>query len=228
MISQQIYTLENCAEIHGVAVVIDVLRAYTTAAFAFESGAAEIILAGTPAEAFALREQFPELWLMGEVDGRPIPGFNLSNSPTEIRKTDLTGRRMVLRTSAGTQGVLRSTNASSLLAASLVNLSATVSYIQQIPPVEVGFVATGIHDGYGDEDIACAEAAIAILNGHMPDSLGIQQRVRSSLAAQKFNDREKDFPASDLEAALEIDRFNFAMVVQRRAGLYVLTRATVG
>ena len=38
----------------GVVVVIDVVRAFTTAAFIFDAGAAEIILVSTVEEALAL------------------------------------------------------------------------------------------------------------------------------------------------------------------------------
>ena len=41
----------------GVVVVIDVLRAFTTAAFAFAAGAREIVLVSTVDEALALRER---------------------------------------------------------------------------------------------------------------------------------------------------------------------------
>lgn len=223
----RIFSLDNCAEITGTAVVIDVLRAYTTAAYAFEAGAVEIMLTGTPAEAFALRDQDPALCLMGEVNGRPIPGFNLSNSPTEIRSKDLTGRRLVLRTSAGTQGVLRSMNARQILAASLVNISATVRYLQRLPHSEIDFVATGLGENHGEEDVACADAAIRLLNGLDPAWESVKQQVTASSSGQLFSGRESAFPPADLEAALEIDRFNFAMVAQRRAGLWALTCQTI-
>ena len=44
-------------EVDGVVVVIDVLRAFTTAAFAFDRGADEILLVSTVEEAFEVREQ---------------------------------------------------------------------------------------------------------------------------------------------------------------------------
>jgi len=58
----------NAGEATGHVVVIDVLRAFTTAAYAFAAGIEEIELVATPEEALA-RPGFR----MGEVDGRLIP-----------------------------------------------------------------------------------------------------------------------------------------------------------
>jgi 2-phosphosulfolactate phosphatase len=70
-------TLDTCAQATGTVVVIDVLRAFTTAAFAFAAGAADITLVGAIEEAFALRERNPDLLLAGEVYGLPIEGRSL-------------------------------------------------------------------------------------------------------------------------------------------------------
>jgi 2-phosphosulfolactate phosphatase len=53
-------TLDTCAQATGTVVVIDVLRAFTTAAYAFAAGAADITLVGATEEAFALRERNPD------------------------------------------------------------------------------------------------------------------------------------------------------------------------
>ncbi|MEI8309290.1 MAG: 2-phosphosulfolactate phosphatase, partial [Verrucomicrobiota bacterium] len=65
------------------AVVIDVLRAFSTAAVALDRGAVEIYPVLDVAEAFARRAREPELVLMGETDCRPVPGFDLGNSPVD-------------------------------------------------------------------------------------------------------------------------------------------------
>ena len=57
--------------------VVDVLRAFTTTAYAFDRGAKEIILVSTIEEAFELRERDGDYLLVGEVNGLPIDGFDL-------------------------------------------------------------------------------------------------------------------------------------------------------
>ena len=64
-------TLDTCHEAHGVVVVIDVLRAFTTAAHAFDRGAEEILLVSSVEEAFQCRERNSDFVLIGEVGGLP-------------------------------------------------------------------------------------------------------------------------------------------------------------
>ncbi len=99
-------TLDTCHEADCVVVVIDVLRAFTTAAFAFDRGADEILLVSTVEEAFELQDRNSDCLLIGEVDGLPIKGFDLPNSPTAVAKMDLSSRRLIQRTTAGTQGIV--------------------------------------------------------------------------------------------------------------------------
>jgi 2-phosphosulfolactate phosphatase len=216
--------LETCGEAADTVVVIDVLRAFTTAAYAFAAGASEIMLVSTVAEALALRERFPGALVMGEVHGLPVEGFDFSNSPAEIAGHDLGGRRLIQRTSAGTQGVVRSLRAETLLATSFVCASATVSYIKRHAPTCVTFVITGIHtDRDGDEDAACADYMAALLRGERPDTEPFLQRVRDSLPGRWFADpAQPDYPAEDLDLCTAVDRFEFAMRVERRDGLLVM------
>lgn len=217
-------SLLTCGEATSTVVVIDVVRAFTTAAYAFAAGAQTIILAGAVEEALALRQRFPDAWVMGEVGGLPVEGFDFSNSPTELAGQDLTGRRLIQRTSAGTQGVVRSNRAETLLAASFACAGATARYIIDLQPESVTFVITGLRpEGWGDEDAACADYIEALLMGKQPDVQPFLQRVRQSLAGKIFADPgQPEFPVSDLDYCTDVDRFVFAMRVQRKDGLLVM------
>jgi 2-phosphosulfolactate phosphatase len=57
-------SLETCSSATDTVVVIDVIRAFTTAAFAFAAGARDIIPVSTVDEALALREHFPDSLVM--------------------------------------------------------------------------------------------------------------------------------------------------------------------
>ncbi|MCU0596416.1 MAG: 2-phosphosulfolactate phosphatase [Desulfobacterota bacterium] len=97
----------------GVAVIIDVFRAFTCAPLLFSMGVEKLFLIATPEQAFALKETDKDLILVGEVSGIPIKGFDFGNSPSEILKKDpsfFKGRTVLQRTSSGVQGALLALN----------------------------------------------------------------------------------------------------------------------
>ncbi|MCI0610761.1 MAG: 2-phosphosulfolactate phosphatase, partial [Anaerolineae bacterium] len=150
--------LETCHEATGVVVVIDVIRAFTNAAFAFSRGAKEIYPVSKVKEALQFKEKIPDSLACGEVGGLPPDGFDFGNSPTQTNMLDLNGKIIVQRTGAGTQGIVQSINAQTMLAASLVVANATVRFIRELAPETVTFVITGQYaPEHGDEDLACAE-----------------------------------------------------------------------
>jgi 2-phosphosulfolactate phosphatase len=85
-------------------------------------------------------------------------------------------------------------------------------------------VQTGVlSDGRGDEDVACADFIEALLDGRSTDLDEIKERVRFSFDGKLFtNSDHVAFPSADLKAALEIDRFDFAMMVHEDDGVLLL------
>jgi 2-phosphosulfolactate phosphatase len=193
-------------------VVIDVLRAFTTVPWLFHRGVARVFAVDTPGRATSLRDDhLPGSLLAGEVGGQPLPGFDLGNSPTEVAATDLplAGGTVIHRTSAGTQGLVRSAGAGVLFAASFVNTTATARALRELAPHQVSFVVTGASLGRdGDEDLAAAELIAALAVGERPDPAPFLARVAPSDAGRNFTDEGPDWaPAEDLVAACDLDRF---------------------
>ena len=245
-------TLRDCHLATGTVVVIDVVRAFTTAAYAFAAGAREIVLTDSVDEAFALRQRLvaagEETLLMGEVDGALIEGFDLGNSPAAVAGLDLRGRVMVQRTSAGTRGVVcASAGAEVLLPSSLVVGRATAAALRQLAPEEVTFVITGAHGRGpldGDEDAACADYIEALLAPweappqsppYTPRGGGVEtgrsvegtapyaQRVRESFSGRLFGDPAWPYlRAKDIDFCVDVDRFDFALRVEREEDLLVM------
>jgi 2-phosphosulfolactate phosphatase len=84
----QVDVLDHVAgarEARGIAVVIDVFRAFSVAPYAFDAGAARVLPAGEIDDALELGRRFPGALLAGERHARKLPGFDAGNSPTEIR-----------------------------------------------------------------------------------------------------------------------------------------------
>lgn len=109
------------------AVVIDVLRATTSIAAAFCSGAEEVVPVETLEEALAFRGR--GYLSAAERDGLPIAGFDFGNSPREFIRADLKGQKLVITTTNGAGTLLACRSARNVVTASFVNLSAVVDYV---------------------------------------------------------------------------------------------------
>ena len=236
-------SLQDCDQATGTVVVIDVVRAFTTASFAFAADAREVVLTDSVEEAFALRDRFRQAGqagplLMGEVGGEPIEGFDLGNSPAALATSglDLAGRRLVQRTSAGTKGVVKaSAGADVLLPGSLVVGRATARYLRRLAPEQVTFVITGVHGRGpldGDEDAAGADYIEALLArsetgcwcaAPAVDPAPYARRVRDSFTGRLFGTPEyPHLVAADIDLCADVDRFDFCLRVEREEGLLVM------
>jgi len=217
-------TLDDCHLYNGTVVVIDVLRAFTTAPVAIARGAARIILVSSVDEAFALREQNTDARIMGEVDGVIVDGFDYGNSPFALMHEDLTGLTLIQRTTAGTQGVVRSVKADQIVVASFVNATATAIYVRERSPSDVTFVVTGAHEGLdGDEDLACGHYIEALLRGETPEQAPFIDRVKNSTWGRAFGTPSAPhLPQADMDAVLAFNSFDFALPVHREKGQLVI------
>lgn len=196
---------------------MDVYRAFTTAAFCVAAGAREVVLVGDHEQALALKRADPSLFLTGEIGGRPIPGFDVGNSPSAIERLDLSGRRVVQRTSSGTQGVVAATNARQILLGSFVIAEATVRYLTAHAD-DVTVVSMGERGrSESSEDDACAAYVGARLAGLRPDVAAII----AGLWEHEDPSWPEWFPRRDAELACQVDRFDFALPVTREDGVLV-------
>ncbi|KAF0241347.1 MAG: 2-phosphosulfolactate [Planctomycetota bacterium] len=208
--------LEGAASASGHVVIIDVLRAFTTAAYAFAAGAETIELVATPEEALARPG-----WRMGEVGGRLIPGFHHSNSPSQLAGKRVPPR-VIQRTGAGTRcAVAAAPNAKSLWLASLVVVSATARALEGRSPVTL--IVSGAPEE-GEEDGACAVVLENLLTGKSPDFEKAVRDVRASRAAAKHAAGDPDRPIEDVDCAVAVDRFAFAIRAESEAGRTVARR----
>src|SRR5665647_575148 len=126
--------VEGARRAKGVAVIIDVFRAFSVACYAFDADAARIIATEGVDEAFQLKKKYINSVLVGEREEKKIQGFDFGNSPTEIIKTDLTGKTVIHTTTAGTKGLVNALNADVVITGSFVNAGAIVRYIKTIDP----------------------------------------------------------------------------------------------
>ena len=208
-----LHLLEGARAAAGLVVVIDVFRAFTLAPCALARGARRIRLVATPEEALALKAADPRLLLAGEQDGRPLPGFDFSNSPAAILGADLAGRTLVLRTSAGVQGLLAVDPGCEVLTGSFINAAATLAWIRARQPRVVSLVCMGWSAAERSaEDEACAAYLAAALQGASPDFGPIPARLRHDPCGAKFFDPAQPwFPPEDFAVCLRLSELGFAL-----------------
>src|SRR5690349_8055889 len=111
--------------IDGIDVVIvDVLRATTTIAFAVSPGARVLALADD-AEAIERARAFGVAAILaGENMGTQLAGFHCNNSPTELARFDLANKTVVMVTTNGTKAIAACGSAQRVFAGSLANAPA--------------------------------------------------------------------------------------------------------
>ena len=210
-------------EAQGTTIIIDVFRAFTTAAIAFDRGAKEIVLFADPNDALDLHRKGVGDYLMGEVSGKKPDGFHFGNSPHEISDVDMTGKTLIQSTRAGTVGVEAATNAAEVFLGSFVVAQATVDAIKKESPSLVSIIAMGDQGVVrADEDEQCGIYLRNIMEERKPDFNAVKSLIMTGGATQKFFDPEQpQYHPEDVALALQADRYSFAMKISREDGLLV-------
>ncbi|NKB66749.1 MAG: 2-phosphosulfolactate phosphatase [Candidatus Latescibacteria bacterium] len=218
--------LDGARQARGTAVVIDVYRAFTTAAVAFRRGVDKIVLVAEVEEALDLKERGVGQLCMGEVDGKKPAGFDLGNSPYELSQTEVAGKTLIQSTRAGTVGVAAAEGAERIFLGSLVLARATVAAIRAANPPLVSIVAMGwAAEMRTDEDEQCGLYIRNLLEERAPDPEAVKSLVLAGGESAKFDDPAKPhFHPGDRDLALEIDTADFALEVKREDGLLVARR----
>ena len=215
--------VRDAREAVGAVVIIDVFRAFTTAAIAFDRGATEIVLVAEIDEALELHRRGVGDLLMGEVGGARPDGFDFGNSPHEISQANVAGKTLVQSTRAGTVGVAAASKADTIFLGSFVVAQATVDAVSQEEPEIVSIIAMGDQGVVrSDEDEHCGIYLRNVLEGRQPGFNAVKELIMAGGATQKFFDKSQpQFHPEDVTLALEADRYDFAMKISRKDDLLV-------
>lgn len=224
------HLIEGAKKATGLTVIIDVFRAFSLACYVFEKGAEKIIPVGKLESAYSLKKENPGFILMGEREGRKLPGFDYGNSPYLIMKEDFTGRPVIHTTSAGTQGIVNAVNAEEIITGAFVNAEAVADYIIKKSPDKVSLVCMG----YGgiepaDEDILCAHYIKNLIHrktgfseeGSYTDEekeklkKEIVEKLKKGSGRRFFDpDNQEWSPSADFDLCLQFDIFDFILRVE--------------
>jgi len=218
--------IEGARRARGTVIIVDVFRAFTTAAVALARGAARVIMVAEPEQAVRLRDWGLGHLCVGEVDGRRPKGFDFGNSPDEMMQAALLDKVVIQSTRAGTIGVAAASHADTIYAGSFVVAEATARTILSQNPPDVSIVAMGRNAAVRtDEDELCALYLRNLLEGRRPDTDAIRKLVLASGEIAKFGDpHQPHFRPEDCEIALEINKYNFAIRIFQEDNLLVARR----
>jgi 2-phosphosulfolactate phosphatase len=234
--------LGGAADATGIAVVIDVLRAFTCSALMFRYGIRDLALVRTPEEALAFRASDPDYLVAGEVKGRKVEGFDIGNSPAEIVSQGerlFGGKRVAARSSAGTQGVLAAASrAQQVILGSYLTAAATATYIRDSARVNalvhgedvtVTLVAMGFEGVRPSiEDERCADYLEHLLIGTPYDHLqAVLDCMRDADISASLRGEHDYRSREDIILALQRDVLDFAMIGRLEDGHVRVTRRDI-
>jgi 2-phosphosulfolactate phosphatase len=221
---RRLSTVTGAREARGLAVIIDVFRAFTTAAHVMANGAEKIVPVLTVEESFQLKDLNPDWLQIGEKGGIIVSGFDYGNSPYDASLVDFTGRTVIQRTGSGTNGVVNARGADERVLGSFVMAEAIVRYIKRKDPDIVSLVAMGnVGVEPNEEDESCAEYIERRLRGEKTDFNEMRRRIRAAPTGAKFFDPARpDYKEEDFHLALDLDRFRFVLRVEAAEVPYVV------
>ena len=169
------------------AVVIDVLRATTTIAWALHNGAEAIqAFADLPSLEEAAAAWPAERRLRaGERGGSMVEGFDLGNSPLAVTPERVGGKRIFLSTTNGTRSLDRVRSVPLLLTACLPNRRAVAQRLLEEGAQTVWIVGSGWEGAYSLEDtLAAGAVAAAVAELGQGRGEGVQPGNDEMVAAQ--------------------------------------------
>ena len=212
--------LDGAQQAEGVAVVIDVYRAFTSAALMLHLGAEKLVLLAGAEAVLDLKRRQGAL-AVGEAGGRKVPGFDLGNSPAEVLAAGrrlFQGRVVAQRTSAGVQGaVAAARRCEKVFLGSYLTAAATARAIQALspPPGVVSLVAMGWEGKVATpDDEGCADYLEHLLTGRPYDHVATLQGIVSHDATQKFlRGGQPHYPPEDPVFCLQRDLLGFGLLL---------------
>ncbi len=212
----------------GTVIIIDVFRAFSTAAAAFHAGARRIVMVDDVDQALALRERGVGSHCLGERGGFKPDGFDFANSPGQLLAGDIAGKTLIQTTTNGTAGIHAAAAADRIYACGLANASATAAAVLTGNPETVSVVAMGRSGrARADEDELCALYLRSRLQGREPDRAALAQLLQTMAPPPNPALIDSgDYHPDDRAICVGVDRFPLAIAVRREDGLLVAEAET--
>ncbi len=212
-----------------VGVVIDVLRATTTVIHALAAGCTSVRPCAEIAAARELADgmRAGRVLLGGERDGKPLPGFDLGNSPVEYTPALCKGKTLVFTTTNGTRALATAAGLDRVMLAAFVNFSAVCEQLRgDERPIHI--VCAGTAGEIALEDTILAGALVDFLCEEFTVTLNDSGRVAWDCFENHRGLLEEALQMShggailrrlgydeDIRAAARVDRFTLVPELRR-------------
>ena len=217
-----------------VVAVIDVLRASTSIAAALANGARTVVPVESSDEAVMRAKAFEraDVVLAGERKMKPIPGFDLGNSPREFRRAVVEGKTVLMTTTNGTPAIMNTPGARDVVIASYVNYTAVLVMLRAAlrGGADITIVCAGRDGLFALEDAACAGRFVYNVSKRLADVELNDAAQACALIDRKYGDhlvkmfeasehgrllRDSGF-AEDLDECAAIDSYSVIPLYQDR------------
>lgn len=215
---------------NGAIIVIDVFRAFTTAAYILARSPAHYILATQSSVIARLIPNYINPLLIGKPEKQANLSYHIPNSPTRTMDVEIRHKTILHRTEAGAKGILQALKEQSkiVLAASLVNAAATVRYIKMHNIGHIDILPMG-HEAVTPslEDDICAHYIHAMIKGRSMSMQAFIPSIKEEAGRYFFSDDQWQYPREDFVRCLELNQFNFAIQATGQQDYAVLVRCDI-
>jgi len=195
-----------------VVAVIDVLRASTSIAAAVNNGARAVLPFESSEDAVTRSKAFSkkDVLLAGERRMKPIPGFDLGNSPREFTREVVEGKTVLMTTTNGTPAIANSTGARDVVVASYANFTAVLTMLRTAlrGGTDITLICAGRDRQFGLEDAGCAGRFVYNVSKRLTNVALNDAAQACALIDRKYGDNiAKLFDASEHGQALRAAGF---------------------
>jgi 2-phosphosulfolactate phosphatase len=155
-----------------IGVVVDVLRATTSAVMALKNGCSSFIPITTIEEARELSKKFErgQVLLGGAKRGVKVQGFDLGNSPDDYKEEVVRGKDIIFTSSNGTKAMHELEGAREVLVASFLNISAVCNELLTLN-TDILIACSGDFGVFSLGDAVCAGMIVDRLSARLSEGL---------------------------------------------------------
>ena len=214
---------------NDVCVVVDVLRASTTIAYALAAGARGVIPVETVEEATRLAATLDHetTLLCGERNSVRIEGFALGNSPREYTAEAVADKTLVFSSTNGARALAAVAGARECLTAAFPTLGAAAGRAAAASRVTI--VCAGAEGGFSLEDFFCAGMLVRAIESRTEGGILLDDAARTAREIGGiYEDRLAEIVetcdhgrelvalgfAEDLALTCAVDRFPFVPILR--------------